>query len=137
MSGLLISCSGTLGQPGGGPEILGQGTAGLGSQPVAGVDAGGMAARQARYRWQRRVGPLTAHLLNVASPVQVAAVVGAEGLPIRLHGSYPWQAAPSAPTPFEAAVSLVAGAHCAKEVEVRGEGPRHARTMRAFMRAEL
>ena len=37
-----------------GPETLGQGTAGLGSRPAAGVDAGRMAARQARYRWQRR-----------------------------------------------------------------------------------
>jgi len=55
---------------GGGPEILGQGTAGLGSQPVAGVDAGRMAARQARWRWQRRGRPMTIQLRHVASPVR-------------------------------------------------------------------
>jgi len=38
---------------GGGPETLTQGTAGHGPRPVAGVDAGRMAARQARCRWQR------------------------------------------------------------------------------------
>ena len=70
MSGLFISCSGTWGQSGGGPEILAQGTAGLGSQPpVAGVDAGRMAARQARCRWQRRPRWSQPPELNVVSPV--------------------------------------------------------------------
>ena len=54
---------------GGGPETPGQGTAGHGSQPVAAVAAGRMAARQARRRWRRRVRSITAHLLNVAFPV--------------------------------------------------------------------
>ena len=76
----------------GGPETLGQGTAGLGSQPVAGVDAGGMAARQARYRWQRRVGYLTA------------------SIPVAAHFLFSWLAASvaSRPSPSSRATCRIA-----------------------------
>jgi hypothetical protein len=66
---LVLRDPGGAGLIGRGPETLGEGTAGFGSQLAAGVDAGRMAARASSMPTAAACRSRTAHLLNVASPV--------------------------------------------------------------------